>query len=504
MLIDADKYKWLKWQQPVFTDNNTWGSVTATSVNDSETGYQPYHALDGDESTFWENREITKPVQLTWVFDKPLKIYRIELVNKPSTDTSITKSVDVYADEEMEELIISGEFVEASKGVLNLEPKKPISCDKVIISLGSYSNCVGLTSLSIIAEVGEEKIILAPFMNTTEGMTYINNGYNDDSTFSTEGMADFKFNGVSVGTVYISSNHWMGFGVSSEQLKVLRRDGCSTAIYRQKAQTSSGLLFLKIRFEGYTVYHDRTESNRLIFELFLLSNNDMLLNVIQTPTSSNTGESNLICGGKSTSLKLFDGKGGGSIVSFYHGDDKGLTWNIIYDMYEEKDSYSHAYLLKSEGSYYTVANDELVPAPIKALTAAMFINYGFDELPSSEILGSIVNPQVYLWKTGGSDQVLKATLKAYPYPQTLESVIDLSHPSIIGIKMITAEYSGDVRVCESLDNGTTFTEEIPLSEWLNIDTDQLYNSLNATKILILHFILHDNAAISRFKITYIN
>ncbi|MEG0292543.1 MAG: hypothetical protein RR617_07400 [Anaerovoracaceae bacterium] len=95
-------------------------------------------------------------------------------------------------------------------------------------------------------------------------------------------------------------------------------------------------------------------------------------------------------------------------------------------------------------------------------------------------------------------------MKAYPYPQTLTSVIDMSHISILGIKLITAEFSGNVGLEVSLDNGDTFAEEVLLSEWLSTDVDELWNSLNEERKLILHFILHDNAALSRFKITYIN
>lgn len=43
-----------------------------------------------------------------------------------------------------------------------------------------------------------------------------------------------------------------------------------------------------------------------------------------------------------------------------------------------------------------------------------------------------------------------------------------------------------------------------IAEWLNTDVEERYNSLSEEKRLLLRFTLHDNAAISRFKITYIN
>ena len=510
MLIDETKYIWSKWQQPAFTDNETWGKVSATSVHEvTGADYSAFHALDGNADTHWEGAEGVIDVQFTWHFEKPLKIYRIELVNKPTGNIRITKSVEAYADEDMTEPLLTGEFPTESKGECNMEPTQPFSCDCLVLHLSADAESgvkyVGLTEIRLIAEVGQEKTVLLPFLDTAENMDYISNGYNDDSTFSAEGLDGFLFNGITANPLYVSSNHWIGFGANTEQLRILRRDGCSTAIYRQLGETTNGLQFLKIRFEGYTAYNNRVDATRLIFELFLLSNNDMFLNVIQAPTDVGyLGTSDLICGGTTTPLTLADGSGGGTQVSFYHEDESGRTWNIVYAMYEETDTYSFAYLIRQADTFYTYAEGALVDVPIDNLTAAMFLKYGFEEIPPAEVLTRIDNMQMYLWKTGGTEKLLKANVKAYPYPQVLDAVADISHISILGIKMMTAEYSGDVTVSISVDNGQTYSENVPLGEWLNTDVEELYNSLNEEKRLLLRFTLHDNAAISRFKITYIN
>lgn len=510
MLIDASKYIWSKWQQPVFTDNDSWGEVSAASVHQvAGADYSPFRALDANGDTHWEGAEGVTDVQFLWIFAQPLKIYRIELVNKPTGNIHITKSVEVYADEEMTEPLLTGEFPQESKSRCDMEPVQPFSCDRIILKLTADAETgvkyVGLSEIRIVAEVGQEKTILLPFLNTAENMETISNGYNDDSTFSTEGLDGFMFNGIATNPLYISSNHWIGFGTGAEQLRILRRDGCSTAIYRQLGETTNGLQFLKIRFEGYTAYNNRVEATRLIFELFLLSNNDMFLNVIQTPTNAGyLGTSDLICGGTTIALNLADGSGAGTQVSFYHQDEGGRTWNIVYAMYEETDTYSFAYLLRQADAFYTYADRTLQEVSIENMTAAMFLKYGFEEIPPTEILTPIDNMQMYLWKAGGTEQLLKANVKAYPYPQVLEAVADMSHISILGIKMMTAEYSGDVTVSISVDNGQTYTEDMVLGEWLNTDVEELYNSLSEEKRLFLRFTLHDNAAISRFKITYIN
>lgn len=290
-----------------------------------------------------------------YVPEQALRIYRFEG----------TGEISVYSDIEMSDLIF--------RGALPYELDTPIACDGLTF--------VAETELTLhfISEVGILKTVLTPFLNTSENMTAISSSYNDDGTFSTEGLSGFMFNGIVAAPLYISSNHWLGFGTSSEQLRILRRDGCSTAIYRQLGETSNGLQFLKIRFEGYTVYSNRVESNRLIFELFLLSNNDMFLNVIQTPTSGNTGTSELICNGTTTALTLFDGIGGGTQVSFYHQDNAGRSWEVVYAMYEQKGSESYGYLLKQGDAFYTLADGELMVCNIESLTAAMFLKYGFEE-----------------------------------------------------------------------------------------------------------------------------
>jgi hypothetical protein len=83
-------------------------------------------------------------------------------------------------------------------------------------------------------------------------------------------------------------------------------------------------------------------------------------------------------------------------------------------------------------------------------------------------------------------------------------VADMSHPSILGMSLMTAEFSGNVTVSVSLDDRTSWSEEVPLSDWLNTDLEELFASLPDSRRLYLRFILHDEATISRFKITYIN
>ena len=98
MLVDESKYNWSRWTQPIFDSDTTWGSVSATSVHQVEgLDYSPFRALDNNEDTHWEGAENITNAQFIWLFDKPLKIYRVELINKPTGNIHLTKSVEVYA-----------------------------------------------------------------------------------------------------------------------------------------------------------------------------------------------------------------------------------------------------------------------------------------------------------------------------------------------------------------------------------------------------------------------
>ena len=409
----------------------------------------------------------------------PVRIYKV----------SGTAQVSFYEDAEKTSLVW--------EGVLPWEPAEPVAVD------GLYVVSDTLTELKVVAETGVRKIDFTPYLNTTSGMTAVNSSYNDDSYYTVTGLSGFKFNNKSGSTIYVSSNHYIGFGSNTEHIKILRRDGCSTYIRKQSGTFDDGTSFVKIRFEGYTVYNNRVTSNRLIFELFILSNKDMFLNMITTPTSSNTGTSALVSS-STTELSLYDGNGGGPVVSFYHKDNYGYNWDVKYADYETAASFTPLYLTKKGDTIYTVVDNALVAIPETELTAAVFVEYGTTAPPASDLLLALGDHSVYSWTSDDTGKKLQADLVAYPRPSAIEAVADMSHPSILGMSLMTAEFSGNVTVSISLDDRASWSDEMPLPDWLNTDLEELFASLPESKRLYLRFVLHDDATISRFKITYIN
>lgn len=411
----------------------------------------------------------------------PVRVYRIEG----------EATISLYEDAEKTNLIF--------EGALPTEFDTPFSCDAVYVVSDVDA------TLQVICETGVPKADLSPYMNTTTGMTTLVSG-NDDSTYTISNTMDFVFNGTAVSTVYVNSNNWFGFGSSTTHLQIMNRDGYAQYIRYQRGLLREGLDFLKIRYDGYTVYNSKTTSNRLIYELFLLSNNDMFLNLIQTPTSSNTGTSQIICGSKTTSLSLIDstGAGKGKEVTFVANGDTATAYTVEYRAYQEANTETESFLLRMEDTYYTVIDGALVEAELEALTPAIFLKYGFDELPSAELFATMANPHVYCWRSDSKRQQLVANLTAEPFPQVITACADMNHESIIGITEMTAQFSGTVMVQYSLDDEVTFSEEIPLADFLNTDVALLWESAQETKRIHYRFILYEEATLTSFRMHYIN
>lgn len=411
----------------------------------------------------------------------PVRVYRIE------GDATLS----LYEDAEKTNLLY--------EGVLPIEFDTPISCDSL------YVVCDRETTVDAICETGTLKADLTPYMNTTSGMTTLASG-NDDGTYTISNTMDFVFNGAQISTIYVSSNNWYGFGSSTQHLYVMNRDGYAQYIRYQRGSLREGFDFLKIRYDGYTVYNSKTTANRLIYELFLLSNNDMFLNVIQTPTSSNTGTSKLVCGSTTTSLSLVDstGAGGGTKLTFVANGEEATAYTVEYRVYQEPATECECYLVRLEDTYYTMVDGALMATDLVSPTPAMFIKYGFDEPPSTEILMTLTNPHLYYWRSDGKRQQFQANVTAEAFPQVITATADMTHESIIGIKEMTAQFSGTVMVQYSIDDGENYCEEIPLADFLNTDVALLWESAQETRRILYRFILYQEATLTSFRMHYTN
>lgn len=88
------------------------------------------------------------------------------------------------------------------------------------------------------------------FSAGTTNMTVLrDNVRQDDGTDSMTGVDWFTFNGTTASTIYASGNSWLGFGSSSEHLRVNRRDNALYSLYREEGTLYGHYKFLKIRWD---------------------------------------------------------------------------------------------------------------------------------------------------------------------------------------------------------------------------------------------------------------
>lgn len=182
---------------------------------------------------------------------------------------------------------------------------------------------------------------LSAYLNTTDGMTAIINGVRQDDTTNTIAGVDwFTYESRVASTIYVNSNSWVNLGkspsssgsASTGQINILRRDGQMHYLYRQEGSVG-GIRFLKIRFEGYTQYSSSSATSQYAnrWELFLLEDGSMVINMIQTPTLANyLGTSTLICNSQTLVLPLADGTGNAPIIGLV---ESGGVWSLSSTKY---------------------------------------------------------------------------------------------------------------------------------------------------------------------------
>lgn len=172
-------------------------------------------------------------------------------------------------------------------------------------------------------------------LNTTDGMTaIINNKKQDDNTVSVTGVDWFTYAGKTVSTVYVNGNNWIGFGQSTEQLKICRRDGTVYYIYRQEGTLNTGKKFLKIRVEGYTYYSSTAAAYAVKYEVFLIEGQTIFVNIIQIPTNSSyIGTSSITDGTNTKSLNITTST---TMPLYVLVGNAGKSQEVTYEMYPGK------------------------------------------------------------------------------------------------------------------------------------------------------------------------
>lgn len=318
-------------------------------------------------------------------------------------------------------------------------------------------------------------------LNTIDNMEVIvNNVRHDDDSVTVTGVDWFKFNNAVTTNMYASGNHWIGIGANTEHLKICRRDGTMYYLYRQEGTIWNYYRFLKIRWEGYTYLSSTSSEYSLKYEFILISNGDMFLNVIQTPTNgSYIGSSTFTCGNNTISLDIPINSA--PQISFYHQDSEGKMWNVVYEKMNVQLPYDCKYLLKDNaGKYYTIKENALTEIQVSALNAQVFKDFGVDTQPDGNLIKTIANPKLLYWQDS-QEPLLPMTVNIIAIPPDQFIVTpdyDMTDPTIKGIENVVVDASADVLFAFSFDSGVSWKiyeseEWKEVSETTGMTTEQV-------------------------------
>lgn len=199
-----------------------------------------------------------------------------------------------------------------------------------------------------------------------------------------------------------------------------------------------------------------------------------------------------------------------------------------YNYTEERDavlecvqlvSITNKYLLRNyttEGSeLMTVTDGALQTIPTQELTSETFQTYGIDEAPASDLLKTLSQFDVLLWYDSEDEQpMLTAEIKAVPPTQTVVTdLIDMSHPSVLGVQAVTVSDVGNPLFAVSFDSKATW-EVWTGSAWAASDSGMTKETLQsittdqwAEKIQVgfyLKIILHSSDTVESIIIDFVN
>lgn len=297
-----------------------------------------------------------------------------------------------------------------------------------------------------------EEILSADITNMT---VLRDNTKQDDGTDTITGVDWFTFNGTVASTIYASGNSFIGFGSSSEHLKVNRIDGALWSLYREEGTLYNHYNFLKIRWKGYSRYNQTTTAYALEYDVILWDTGDISLHMISIPTQYANGTYSLVASSTYTYIVNTSSPD----VTFKKTDTGFEVQNNIINLIVP---YDMRYLVRDGATIYTISDNTLTSLGSVALTSALFLDLGYDPnlngMFELSVLNGLSNPELLYWheETELADDVTMLSIQGTPVlPQTI-----IYEPEIIpdgsAIKIIESVATDDVLFTITFDSGTTW------------------------------------------------
>ncbi|MBB2481054.1 hypothetical protein H5P36_12730 [Bacillus sp. APMAM] len=346
----------------------------------------------------------------------------------------------------------------------------------------------------------------------------------DDSTLTIDGVDWFKFNNVVTTKIYINGNSWFGFGSSSEQLKVCRRDAKMYNFWREEGTLFNHFRFLRMKWDGYSRYNSTSSDVALCYEVFLFDTGDIFLNVIQSPTNTSyLGTSQLVCSG---GTKSFTVTAGASVqVTFTSLNEAGSDYEMTYGLIPIEPPFDRKFLVTDKaGKLYTVGMEAEVDvlveiADVTVPSKELFQLYGVDDLPNESLLTNLINPGILYWQDSVNDlPTIQMNVVALAPNQTVYTEnVSMVDSTIKGIENVTIDSDDLTLFAVSVDGGISWYAYVngawsQLSETqsgmtrLTVESigTEAWNLIATTGQMKFRFMLFEGSYVNNITIHYLN
>ncbi len=333
----------------------------------------------------------------------------------------------------------------------------------------------------------------------TANLTITRNNSRRDSGYDTLSGPDwFTFNKLKATTIYAGGNGYLGFGATSEHLRINNRD---QALYKLgwesgRVGVSVTYRFFRVYWKGVSGYSASLSdiANVLAYDAVLLDTGDIYVNVRTFPTNNVSNDNTIYSGGKNVSLGNLTT---GSRLTLKHLDDTGENFKIIQGFKEPIYARVRFLFGDKDNKLYGVSDGKLTEIT-EEMTGDLFLSKGSAEIPS-DLVKYLPGLKFYRWQDEGEGR-LNVRVTAAPFPQTVACTADMSHSSIRGIKSIAHEATDDVTVSFSFDHGT-WSAEKPLKD---LTADDLAG-WETNRLIDFRFKLPDaSSTLASFTLKYLN
>lgn len=155
---------------------------------------------------------------------------------------------------------------------------------------------------------------LTSLLNTTDGMTKVNEYIVQEKTLEIEGASWYHYAGNAVNKLYINGKGYIGFGADVEHLKMFWTKTANNIndVYRQEGVLDTGAKFLKLKLKGiYNHYYDKYAYE---YEIFLFDDGNIFVYIIKSAKN----EYNTLFG----DCEVTNGKTTDIVLAEYHSDFK--------------------------------------------------------------------------------------------------------------------------------------------------------------------------------------